>query len=254
MDVELSLPDDALMFGEEIIGVIGDTPVTKRGLSWLPITQLLGWIFFTWKASRRKPGDTIIDWSGEGILLTAVSLGSEWCHNLAHLFASNLINKPMDQLRILLGMPRCVYYDLNDPAVTPRQHLVRSLAGPLINLILLPITGFFKKNTEPGSIAGETAKTAYQTNLFLSLISLLPIPGIDGGPILKWSLVKGGRTIQEADRVVKNLNGPAAILLGLFSSMAFAKKNFLAGALSLMLGITSLSIYAGWLKEEDVSI
>ena len=208
MKTQKTLLSDPRSAGEMVFTRIGETPVTSRGISWLPITQLLGWIFFTWKASRRKPGDTIIDWSGEGILLTAVSLGSEWCHNLAHLFASNLINKPMDQLRILLGMPRCVYYDLNDPAVTPRQHLVRSLAGPLINLILLHITGYFKKNTEPGSIAGETAKTAYQTNLFLSLISLLPIPGIDGGPILKWSLVKGGRTIQEADRVVKNRKRP----------------------------------------------
>lgn len=151
-------------------------------------------------------------------------------------------------------MPRCVYHEINDIEVTPRQHLARSLGGPLINLILLPITVLFKLISKQGSIARETANTAYQTNLFLSLVSWLPIPGIDGGPILKWSLVDRGRTIEEADEVVKKINGPLAILLGLFSSRAFAKKNILAGALSGMLGLISLSIFAGWLKEEDVSI
>ena len=239
---------------DEIIIRIGKTPVVKRGFTWIPLTQLLIWLFFTRSASKRKPDGSVFHRVGEGFCRMAVLLGSEWCHNLAHLVASNLINKPMDQLRIQFGMPRCVYHDINDLEVTPRQHLIRSLGGPLINLILLPITGFFRLITKPESIAGETAKTAYQTNLVLSLVSWLPIPGIDGGPILKWSLVERGKTIPEADQAVKNVNGPLAILLGLFSSRAFARKKFLAGVLSLMLGITSLSIFTGWLKEEDVSI
>ena len=237
-----------------IITRIGNTPVTKRGISWVPLTQLLTWIFFTRSASKRKPESSVFHWAGEGFLKMVVMLGSEWCHNLAHLVASNLINKPMDQFRIQFGMPRCVYHEINDMEVTPRQHLVRSLGGPLINLILLPITVLFKLISKQGSVARETANTAYQTNLFLSLVSWLPIPGIDGGPILKWSLVDRGRTIEEADEVVKKINGPLAILLGLFSSRAFARKNILAGALSGMLGLISLSIFTGWLKEEDVSI
>lgn len=184
----------------------------------------------------------------------AVMLGSEWCHNLAHLVASNLINELMDQLRIQFGMPRCVYHEINDLDVAPRQHLIRSLGGPVISLILLTITRFFRMMSKPDSIAGETAKTANQTNMFLSLVSLLPIPGIDGGPILKWSLVDQGCSVEEADEVVRKVNGPLAILLGLFSSRAFAKKNILAGALSGMLGLISLSIFTGWLKEEDISI
>ena len=99
-----------------------------------------------------------------------------------------------------------------------------------------------------------TARTAFASNLFLSTISLLPIPGIDGGPILKWSLVERGMTNQEADEVVRKANGPLALLLGFFSSGAFLKKKPLLGLFSLMLSVTALSVFAGWLKEEEISI
>lgn len=183
-----------------------------------------------------------------------VVLGSEWCHNLAHLLASNWIGKPMDTMRIQAGIPRCIYHEINDQDVTPRQHIARSLGGPVINSLLLALAGKVKTISKPNSILGETSKTAYQSNLFLSLISLLPIPGIDGGPILKWSLVESGKTIEEADQVVQKVNGPLAVFLGLFSSWAFFNKKKLLGFFCLMLGLTSLSIFAGWLKEDDVSI
>jgi Zn-dependent protease len=184
----------------------------------------------------------------------AVLLGSEWCHNLAHLTASNLIGKPMDQFQIQFGMPRCIYREINDQNVNPREHVFRALGGPIINLLLLRVAKAGMKLTRPDTIAGETARVAYQTNLFLSLVSLLPIPGIDGGPILKWSLVERGRTIEEADSVVRQVNGPLAVLLGFFSSWAFLSKKLLLGFFSMMLGGISLSVFAGWLKEKDVSI
>jgi Zn-dependent protease len=237
---------------EEVITVIGSTPVTRKGISWLPITQIVAWLFFTRRASKTKPDQTIFHWTGEGILNTAATLGSEWCHNLAHLIASNLIGKPMDEFRIQFGMPRCIYTNINDQEVTPRQHVVRSLGGPLINLALLPISALFRLVTKPETVPGEAAKTFYQTNLFLSLVSLLPIPGIDGGPILKWSLVDKGHSIEEADQLVRKVNGPLAVFLGLFGSWSFAKKRILAGLFSTMLGLISLGVYAGWLKEEDV--
>lgn len=239
---------------EKIILVIGKTPITRVGITWFPITQVILWAVFTRIASRRKPGNSRIQWSREGFLKMVVVLGSEWCHNLAHLITSNWIGKPMDRMRIQAGMPRCIYHEINDRGVTPRQHIARALGGPVINSALLPVARTGRRLTKPDSILGETAKTAYQTNLFLSLISLLPIPGIDGGPILKWSLVDRGKTIEEADQIVKKVNGPLAVILGLFCSWAFLTRKILLGFFSLMMGGISLSIFAGWLKEEDVSI
>ena len=244
-----------LLLGEEqTFYLIGETPVTGVGLTWLPVAQLITWGIFTRAASQKNPNGWRIAWSLEGLLKMLVVLGSEWCHNLAHLIASNLVKKPMDQLRIQFGMPRCVYHQLNDQEVTPRQHLIRALGGPIINLLFLPLGRLGLKLTREESISGRTAKTFYQTNLFLSLVSLLPIPGIDGGPILKWSLVEKGASVPEADRTVRQVNGPLSIGLGLFSSWAFLRRKPLLGFFSLMLGGISLAVFAGWLKEEDVSV
>ena len=239
---------------DQVIGRLGETEITRRGISWLPVSQLIIWGLFSRASRLRKPERSWIRAGLEGFCQMVVMLGAEWGHNLAHLAASNMIVKPMDQFRIQLGMPRCVYHKINDQDVAPREHLVRALGGPIFNLLALPFTWVARRLTKKDSIAGITARTAFDTNLFLSTISLLPIPGIDGGPILKWSLVEGGKTTQEADEVVKKVNGPLAFLLGLFSSGAFMKKKILPGLFSLMLGGICLSIFTGWLKEEDVSI
>jgi hypothetical protein len=240
--------------GSRVVGEIFDTPITADKFTWIPITQLILWLLFTRRAAKNKPERSTFSWTVEGLLRMVVMLGSEWCHNLAHAFSAKVVGKPMDQMKIQMGMPRCIYYELNDRDVAPHQHIIRSLGGPIFNMLMVPILAVLRSFTKPRSIARETANTALQTNLFLSFISLLPIPGIDGGPILKWGLVEKGYEINEADEIVRKTNGPLAVLLGLFSSWAFGRKKILAGMFSGMLGLISLSIFAGWLKEEDVGI
>ena len=238
---------------ERTFFVIGQTPVTGVGVTWLPITQIITWGIFTRASAKRRPDGCRIAWSLEGFLKMVLVLGSEWLHNLAHLLVSNWIGKPMDRLNIQLGMPRCIYHQINDTEVTPRQHILRSLGGPLINFLLLQVGSLVKKLTREDSIAGAAANTFVQTNLFLSLVSLLPIPGIDGGPLLKWSLVEKGRSIKEADQILKEVNGPLAVGLGLFSSWSFLKKRTLLGLFTMMLGGISLAVFTGWLKEEEIT-
>jgi len=250
---EENLGSDPLA-SDQLIGYLGDTAVTRRGITWLPVTQFILWGFFARASRQRNPERSWFRAGLEGLCQMLIMVGSEWGHNLAHLSASHLVRKPMDQLHIQLGMPRCVYYKLNDEDVSPREHITRALGGPVFNLTLLPIASAAKRLTKKETIAGMTARTAFASNLFLSTISLLPIPGIDGGPILKWSLVERGMTNQEADEVVRKANGPLALLLGFFSSGAFLKKKPLLGLFSLMLSVTALSVFAGWLKEEEISI
>ena len=251
---DIQSDQEPFLAGTKTVGNLFNTPLTVWKFSWLPVTQLVTWIILTRNTSKQKPHKSPLYWSTTGVFKMIAMLGSEWCHNLAHAFTANLVGKPMDQMRIQAGMPRCIYTQLNDQEVTPRQHIIRSLGGPIFNLVMLPITAFLRLITKPNTIAGETANTAFQTNLFLSTISLLPIPGIDGGPILKWSLVDKGYEIKEADLIVQKINGPLAVFLGIFSSRAFYKKKILAGVFSGLLGLISLSIFAGWLKEEDVSV
>lgn len=122
----------------------------------------------------------------------AILLGSEWCHNLAHAVAAKLVGKPVDSIHITWGMPLLVYHNVNDPTVSPSKHIIRALGGPVLNTLLLPFAWLGQYLTQTGSILGDVADTAVRINAILCTVSLLPIPGLDGESLLKWSLVKNG--------------------------------------------------------------
>jgi hypothetical protein len=243
-----------LDFGKDrtIIGRVFNTPVTVKGATWLPLIQLILWGIMTRQASKRNPGSASIIHLTEGALSSAALLGPEWCHNLAHVYSADWIGKPMDELQILWGMPRCRYEQLNDQKVSPGQHIIRSLGGPVFNLLMIPVAFTARMLTRKGTIAREIARTALHTNIFLSTVSLLPIPGIDGAPILKWSLVDQGYEIDAADQIVQKVNGPLTGFLSLFSGWAFFKKKNLLGLLGGLLTLVSWGVFKGWLKEESI--
>ncbi len=208
----------------------------------------------------------------------AAILGSEWCHNLAHAATARLVGKPMDALRVAWGMPLVVYYDVNDESVTPRQHIARALGGPLFNALLLPFALLFRRFTGKrqdipqspvdgsGSGASESgtagaswlfpvlhdvAEAAAGMNLFLSTASLLPIPGIDGGPVLKWTLVERGSTPAEADETVKVVDRVVGAGLGAAAGLAFKKRRRFLGAILAMFSFLALVIGFGLLSEQE---
>ncbi len=178
-------------------------------------------------------------------------LGAEWGHNLAHAAAANWVGKAMDAMRITWGMPLCVYYDINDDTVTPRQHILRAIGGPLFSSMLLLISIAVRRFSPKDSLSREVADVSVATNAFLSTVSLLPIPGIDGGPILKWSLVERGRTVEEADQVIRKVDGGLGIALSFFSAAAISRGRRIIGFLSAMLAVMSFGVALGWIREQD---
>lgn len=208
--------------GQEVthVGRAFDAPLVVVGKTWLPLTQLVAWEAMRRWVARRSP--TRPGWlnAASGFISMVALLGSEWCHNLAHAAAAKWVGHPADAIRIVWGMPLLVYHQINDRRVSPRQHVVRALGGPIFNLILLA--------------AG-----------------LSPIPGLDGGPILKWSLVEGGATVEEADRTVRRVNwGYAAAAAGA-SAAAFRKRKRLVGVLAGCMAGIGLAIATGLLKETE---
>ncbi|NTV36047.1 MAG: hypothetical protein HGA53_03755 [Anaerolineaceae bacterium] len=233
------------------VGKVFSTPLVVKGKTWLPLVQLIVWPIMAWVARKRRPDRSWLHSLGVGALTMPVVLGSEWGHNLAHAAAARMVGKPMDAMRITWGLPMVIYYDINDSHVTPRQHILRALGGPLFNLLLLPVAFFFKRHTKPESFGRDMAEAAVGTNLFISTISLVPIPGIDGGPILKWSLVDHGRTTQEADTVVRKVNGVMGVALAMAAAVSFKKRRWLFGGLFTMFAVSALSIATGLLKEQE---
>jgi hypothetical protein len=215
------------------------------------LTQLAAWPIMAWVARKRVPERSWLQSLGVGALTTPVMLGSEWGHNPAHAAAAHMVGKPMDAIRITWGMPLVVYYDINDLEVTPRQHILRALGGPLFNLLVLPVALLLRQRTAPGSAARDVADAAAATNAFLPAVGLLPIPGIDGGPILKWSLVKKGHSPQEADVLVRKVDGALGVGLALAGALSFRKRRPLLGALLALLSGTALAVALGILKEQE---
>jgi Zn-dependent protease len=114
----------------------------------------------------------------------------------------------------------------------------------------LPVLFLLKRFSKPGSPWRDMVEAALNTNVFLLVVGLLPIPGIDGGAVLKWSLVERGQTTSQADANVCKINGVLSAGLAAGSTVAFKKKRrWLGGFLGLLAALT-LVISTGMLKEQ----
>ncbi|MEE8121141.1 MAG: hypothetical protein V3T55_06400 [Anaerolineales bacterium] len=240
-------PDDEAIS----VGRVFGTPLMIKGFTWFPLTQSIMWGIMSWIAGKTRPDRSLGERMRMATFTMPAVLGSEWGHNLAHAAAARWIGKPMDAIRISWGMPLCVYYDINDDSVTPRQHIFRALGGPLFSFTLLVISSAIRRFSPKDSLSREVADVSVVTNAFLSTVSLLPIPGIDGGPILKWSLVDRGRTVEEADRVIRKIDGGLGIALSFFSGAAISRGRRVIGLLSAMLAVMSFGVALGWIREQE---
>ena len=233
------------------VGHVFGTPMVVKGITWLPILELAAWGILSVVAGRKKPGWSRSKRVTAGALTSLILFGSEWCHNLAHTAVAHRIGKPVDAIRIFWGTPLLIYYDINDRQVSPRQHILRASAGPMFNALMLPISWLAKCLSKEGSLSNYVANFALGTNLFIATIALLPIPGIDGGPILKWSLVDRGHTPEEADRTVRKVNLALGSGLGIATGVALKKRRIWLGAAIAAFAATSLAIGFGLIKEQE---
>ncbi|NIM93866.1 MAG: hypothetical protein GTO18_09170 [Anaerolineales bacterium] len=238
--------------GEEVttVGKVFGTPIVVKGWTWLPIIEAAAWGFTSWLAGVRRPERSITERLRVGLLMMPVLVGSEWCHNFTHAAAARLVGKPMDAIRITWGTPLLVYFNIDDESVAPREHIVRSLGGPIFNALTIPLAILLRGMTNPDSAARDLANIALGTNTFILGVALLPIPGLDGGPILKWSLVSQGVSRQDADRVVRRTNGVLGLVLAGASVVAAKKRHYLVAGVLAQLAATSMGIASGLLQEQ----
>ena len=87
-------------------------------------------------------------------------------------------------------------------------------------------------------------------NAFLCTVSLLPIPGVDGGPLLKWSLVKNGWSAKDADETVRKVNWGVGGTAATASAAAFRRHRPIIGVLCAMIAGVALAIATKLLREQ----
>ena len=232
------------------LGHVFEAPLVVKGVSGLPVLELAAWGLLSWVAGNKKPNWSRSKRVAAGALTTLILFASEWGHNLAHVAIAHRIGKPVDAIRILGGTPLLIYYDTSDQDVSHRQHIQRASGGPIFNALLVPLCLLARNLTREGSLARYAANFALGTNIFIALVALLPIPGIDGGPLLKWSLVERGQSPQQADETVKRVNLVTGTGLGVASGIAIQKRHRWLGAVIGAFALTSLAIGLGLLKEQ----
>ena len=227
------------------------TPIITRGWRSLPFTEFVVWLVMARQARQTRPDRTLLQSLGVGLLSMVALLKWEWLHNLSHAAAARLAGKPMDSIEIISGMPLCNYSVENHRSATPRQHILRALGGPVFNFLAMLATRALRRSSPPDGLQHELLDVAVGMNSFLGLVSLLPIPGIDGGPILKWSLVASGRSPQQADHTLHQANLALAPLMGITAGFLFRRRRWFLGGLAVMFGLIGFAVGKGWIRGES---
>ena len=215
------------------------TPV-KASVTVLPIILfvwgVVTWLGLYWHPERGLRQSLLI-----GFVSTILLLFVEFGHPLGHIFSARFAGAPMDEIRIAADMPRTLYKD-ND--VTPRSHLMRALGGPIFNLIGLFLSIAIFELVSPNSIVREWMTWSAFGHGLLLIMSLTPLPPVDGGTILKWTLVAKGRTEREADKVVRQIDWILGSIIGSIGIGLIFVKIWIIGLILLGVGIIILSVTA----------
>ncbi|HNP85678.1 MAG: hypothetical protein JST60_13680 [Chloroflexi bacterium SZAS-1] len=180
-----------------------------------------------------------------GLVTTLFLLIVEFGHDLAHIVSARYAGAPMDEILISADMPRTLY---SNNAVSPNVHRMRALGGPIFNIMGLLLSLAIYRAASSASITKELAGWwAFGHGLQL-MMSLLPLPPVDGGTILKWTLVARGKTESEADKVVGRVDwilGSIVILAGI--GLIFVQK-WTMGLILLGVGGIVFGVAAGKIR------
>lgn len=197
---------------------------------------LIAWGALSWLAGQQLPQTSWPTRLLVGALSMTALLAADLGHAIAHIVSARYAGAPMDEILVSVGMPRTLYFD-ND--VPPRVHRLRALGGPIYNTLGLLASLLLRILTSSGSPARLVADWSCIGHGMILAGSLMPLPIVDGGTILKWALVERGRTPAQADAVVQRL-GLAIGALTVMAGVVLATQ----GHWLLALGLTSAGAIA----------
>ena len=170
-------------------GIIEDIDTVRRipiGQFWnvklliTPITWLGPFVFFGlhFLINLLNPGLSLPGRLYPSLLFTIAVEITTVLHAFGHILSGKLVNSAMDELLITSTRDVNLYH--GDQHIIPGYvHLVRSLGGPVFNLIVAGLLSFFVAGVSSGFWSGLLA-SLISTNLFFGLGGFLPLPSVDG--------------------------------------------------------------------------
>lgn len=170
-------------------GIIEDIDTVRRipiGRFWgvnllvTPLTWLGPFVFFGLHIFLNllnfHPGVT--DRLYQALLFTIVVEITTVFHAFGHILSGKFVHSAMDELLMTATRDVNLYHGDQSP-VPSHVHLVRSLGGPIFNLIIAGLCSLFVPSISPG-FWSDLLASLISTNLFFGLGGFLPLPSVDG--------------------------------------------------------------------------
>ena len=201
-----------------VLFTVWGTPVKVKPVFWANVLGL--WGLMSWLSGRGKPERPWAMRLLAGLLSALALLVADVGHAMAHILSARYAGAPMDEILLSEGMPRTIYHD-ND--VPPQAHRLRALGGPIYSAVGLLVSLGLRAPAPRGSLAREVAGWSCLGHSLILGGSLVPLPIVDGGAILKWTLVERGQAPEEADEVIRQVDlslGLAATATGVALAVA----------------------------------
>ena len=170
-------------------GIIEDIDTIRRipiGQFWrvrlliTPITWLSPFVFFGlhFLINLLNPNLNLVDRLYQSLLFTIAVEITTVLHAFGHILSGKLVNSAMDELLITATRDVNLYH--GDQSMLPGHvHLIRSLGGPVFNLIVAGTLITLAPRIAPGFWSGLIA-SLISTNLFFGFGGFLPLPSVDG--------------------------------------------------------------------------
>jgi hypothetical protein len=203
------------------------------------------WVALTLWGRHTHPGRDIWRASLVGLAKLMALIPVDLGHALAHIFSARYAGAPMDEVRLSGGMPRTLYLN-ND--VSPNVHRTRALGGLIFNVLGALLSSLVYVALPPRSVARELAGTSAVGHALLFVASLTPVPIVDGGTLMKWTLVAHGRTETAADATVRRVDWAMALAGTISGVWLIASRRSLAGSVMLGCGLLLGAIADGRIR------
>jgi hypothetical protein len=170
-------------------GIIEDVDTVRRipiGRFWgvnllvTPITWLSPFVFFGlhFLLNLLNPPLSVTDRLYQSALFTIAVEITTALHAFGHILSGKLVHSAMDELLITATRDVNLYH--GDQRVIPGHvHLIRSLGGPVFNLLVAGLFLTFAPSTSPG-FWSDLLASLISTNLFFGFGGFVPLPSVDG--------------------------------------------------------------------------
>jgi Zn-dependent protease len=185
---------------------------------------------------RRYPAMRLLGRLRLTLIWTLLFEVAYFAHSVGHIFTARAVGAPMDALVLTAVQQVNIYYNDN---VSPDAHLGRAVGGPLASLIAGLTVRSLRRLLPPGPFARDLLDTFLGFTALIGGLSLVPLPSLDGGSLLKWGVYSSTGDLQEAARTVREAGMNVALFSGILAIAAFLLRKPLAGAALSVFGVAA---------------